>query len=94
MNAQEKGASPDQAAPQTNDSADSNAPETPRAIYNPLTWRPERPAKFRGKGKLRPLADAIGRKRGEWGNARADLLAWLATLAAFALAGWLSEVAR
>lgn len=25
---------------------------------------------------------------------RADLLAWLAILAAFALAGWLSEVAR
>jgi len=25
---------------------------------------------------------------------RADLLAWLATLAVFALAGWLAEVAR
>lgn len=54
MNAQEKGASPDQAAPQTNDSADSTASETPRA----------------------------------------DLLAWLAILAAFALPGWLSEMAR
>lgn len=94
MNAQEKGASPDQAAPQTNDSADSTAPETPRAIYNPLTWRPERPAKFRGKGKRRTRADAIARKRGQWGSASADLLTWLAILAAFALAGWLSEVAR
>ena len=73
---------------------DSTAPETPRALYTPLTWRPERPAKFRGKGKRRTRADAIARKRGEWGNARADLLAWLAILAAFALAGWLSEVAR
>lgn len=77
-----------------NNGLDSTAPETPRTIYNALTWRPERPAKFRGKGKRRTRADAIARKRGEWGNARADLLAWLATLAAFALPGWLSEVAR
>lgn len=86
----EKGSSPDQAAPQTNDTGNSTAPETPRGIYNPLTWRPERPAKFRGKGKRRTRADAIARKRGAWGSARADLLAWLATLALFALAGWLA----
>lgn len=61
----EKGASPDQAAPQTNVSPDSTAPETPRALYNPLTWRPEKPARFRGKGKRRTRADAIARKRGE-----------------------------
>lgn len=54
MSTKEKGASPDQAAPQTNDKANSTASETPRA----------------------------------------DLLTWLAILAAFALAGWLSEVER
>ena len=94
MTTKEKGASPDQAAPQTNDSADSTAPETPRALFHPLTSRPERPAKFRGKGKRRTRADAIARKRGEWGNARADLLAWLAILAAFALACWMSEALK
>ena len=94
MTTKEKGASPDQAAPQTNDSADSTAPETPRALFHPLTSRPERPAKFRGKGKRRTRADAIARKRAQMGSARADLLAWVATIAAFALAGWLAEVAR
>ena len=94
MTEKEKGASPDQAAPQTNDSADSTAPETPRALFHPLTSRPERPAKFRGKGKRRTRADAIARKRGQWGNARADLLAWLAILAAFALACWMSEALK
>jgi hypothetical protein len=54
MTQKEKGATPFESAPQTNDTADSTAPETPRA----------------------------------------DLLAWLATLAVFALAGWLAEVAR
>ena len=63
MTGKEKGASPDQAAPQTNDSTNSTAPETPRALFHPLTWRPERPAKFRGKRRTR--ADAIARKRGE-----------------------------
>lgn len=77
-----------------NTGLDSTAPETPRPLFHPLTWRPEKPAKFRGKGKRRTRADAIARKRGQWGNARADLLAWLAILAAFALAGWLSEVTR
>ena len=94
MTTKEKGASPDQAAPQTNDSADSTAPETPRALFHPLTSRPERPAKFRGKGKRRTRADAIARKRGQRGNARADLLAWLAILAAFALACWMSEALK
>lgn len=61
----EKGASPDQAAPQTNDSADSTATETPRALYNPLTWRPEKPARFRGKDKRNARRAAIDRKRGE-----------------------------
>ena len=50
----EKGTTPFESAPQTNDTADSTSRETPRA----------------------------------------DLLAWVATLAAFALAGWLAEVAR
>ena len=50
----EKGATPFESAPQTNDSADSTAPETPRA----------------------------------------DLLAWLAILAAFALACWMSEALK
>ncbi len=90
----EKGATPFESAPQTNDTADSTAAETPRALFHPLTWRPEKPARFRGKGKRKTRADAIARKRGQWGGARADLLAWVATLAAFALAGWLSEVAR
>ena len=93
MSTKEKGTSPDQAAPQTNASADATAPETPRTLFHPLTWRPEKPAKFRGKAKRRSRAAAIARKRGEWGSARADLLAWLAPLAVFALAGWLSEVA-
>ena len=88
----EKGATPFESAPQTNDTADSTAAETPRALFHPLTWRPEKPARFRGKRKTR--ADAIARKRGQMGSARADLLAWLAILAAFSLVGWLSEVAR
>jgi hypothetical protein len=55
MTTKKEGAqSPDQAAPQAISTADSTAPETPRA----------------------------------------DLLAWLAILAAFALAGWLEGVAR
>lgn len=58
----EKGAIPDQAAPQTNDSADSTALET---VYHPLTWRSEKPPRFRGKSKRRTRADAIRRKRGE-----------------------------
>ena len=86
----EKGTTPFESAPQTNDTADSTAPETPRALFHPLTWRPEKPARFRGKAKRRSRAAAIARKRGEWGSARADLLAWLATLAVFALAGWLA----
>lgn len=65
MTEKEKGASPDQAAPQANDGADSTAAETHRALFHPLTWRPEKPARFRGKGKRRTLADAIRRKRGE-----------------------------
>jgi len=65
MTEKEKGASPDQAAPQTNDSADSTAPAPERSTYNPMTWRPEKPARFRGKGKRRTRADAIARKRGE-----------------------------
>lgn len=90
----ERAQSPDQAAPKAISTADSTAPETRRALFHPLTWRPEKPAKFRGKGKRRTRADAIARKRGQWGSASADLLAWLAILAAFALAGWLSEVPR
>lgn len=90
----EKGTTPFESAPQTNDTADSTAPETPRALFHPLTWRPEKPARFRGKGKRKTRADAIARKRGQWGGASADLLAWLAILAAFALAGWLSELPR
>lgn len=90
----ERAQSPDQAAPQAISTADSTAPEARRALFHPLTWRPEKPAKFRGKGKRRTRADAIARKRGQWGSASADLLAWLAILAAFALAGWLSEVPR
>ena len=86
----EKGATPFESAPQTNDTADSTAAETTRALFHPLTWRPERPAKFRGKGKRRTRADAIARKRGQWGSASADMLAWLAIAAAFALAGWLA----
>lgn len=74
--------------------ADSTAPETERAIYNPMTWRTQKPARFRGKGKRRTRADAIGRKRGEYGRIAPELIAWLAILAAFALAGWLAEVAR
>lgn len=45
--------------------ADSTAPDAERALYNPLTRRPEKPARFRGKGKRRTRADAIARKRGE-----------------------------
>ncbi|MDV7401191.1 hypothetical protein RZS08_57775, partial [Arthrospira platensis SPKY1] len=70
MTTKKEGAqSPDQAAPQAISTADSTAPETPRALYNPLTWRPEKPARFRGKGKRRTRADAIARKRGEYGHA-------------------------
>ena len=89
--------SPDQAAPQAISTADSTAPETPRALYNPLTWRPEKPARFRGKGKRRTRADAIARKRGEYGHMHAGLLAWLAAtawLTATAALWILAEVAR
>lgn len=65
MTESEKGASPDQAAPQAFDDRDSTATLPQRALYNPLTWRPEKPARFRVKGKRRARASAIARKRGE-----------------------------
>ena len=74
--------------------ADSSAPETPRALYNPLTWRPEKHARFRGKSKRRTRADAIARKRGEYGRTTPEALAWMAITAVLMLAGWLWEGAR
>jgi hypothetical protein len=68
--------------------ADSTAPETPRALDNPLTWRPEKPARFRGKGKRRTRADAIARKRGEYGRLAPELAAWLIVLGAALLLAW------
>lgn len=66
MTEKEKGATPFESAPQAETyAADSTAPTPERGIYNPLTWRPEKPARFRGKGKRRTRADAIARKRGE-----------------------------
>lgn len=65
MSEKERAQSPDQAAPQTIDDPDSTAPEIPRALYNPLTWRGEKPARFRGKGKRNARRAVINRKRGE-----------------------------
>lgn len=65
MTEKERAQSPDQATPQTFDAPDSTAPETPRALYNPLTWRPEKPARFRGKGKRNARRAAVDCKRGE-----------------------------
>ncbi|MDX9718904.1 MAG: hypothetical protein RBT67_16175 [Thauera sp.] len=70
-----------------NYAADSTAPTPERGIYNPLTWRPEKPARIRGKGKRRTRADAIRRKRGEYGRIAPDLFAWLALLAVVLLVG-------
>ena len=91
MTAKIEGAqSPDQAAPQAFSTSDSTAPTPARGIYNPLTWRSEKPARFRGKSKRRTRADAIARKRGEHGRIAPEPLAWLALLAAVLLA----EVSR
>lgn len=65
MTNKEKGASPEQAAPQENISSDSTPSEALETTYPPLTWRDDKPARFRGKGKRRTRADAIARKRGE-----------------------------
>ena len=81
INKKEGAQSPDQAAPQAISTADATTPETPRALYNPLTWRSERPARLRGKSKRRARADAIARKRGEYGHVHAGLPAWLAAVA-------------
>lgn len=92
MTTKKEGAqSPDQAAPQAISTADSTAPETPSALFHPLTWGPEKAARFRCKGTRRTRADAIARKRGEYGHAHAGLLAWLAATAALWI---LAEVAR
>ncbi len=65
MTENKKGATPCESAPQSKTSdLDSIANETPRAIYNPLTWRSEKPARFRGKTKRKTRCDAIARKRG------------------------------
>lgn len=65
MTEKEKGAPTFASAPQNiTDIADSTT-DTARALFHPLTWRPEEPARFRGKGKRRTRADAIARKRGE-----------------------------
>jgi len=65
MTEKERAQSPDQAAPQAIDTADSTATDPQRALYNPLTWRPEKPARFRGKGKRNARRAAVDRKRGE-----------------------------
>lgn len=80
--------SPDQAAPQAFDDQDSSATLAARAIFNPTTWRPEKPARFRGKGKRRARASAIARKRGEHGRIAPELAAWLAVLVAVLLLVW------
>lgn len=60
----EKGATPFESAPENvTDAADSTT-DTARALFHPLTWRREKPARFRGKGKRRTRMDAIARKRG------------------------------
>lgn len=94
MTEKEKGATPFESAPQGDNSTSNYTVQTPAQLQLPLTWRPEKPPRFRGKTRRRTRADAIARKRDQWGSASADLLAWLAIFAAFALAGWLSEVAR
>ncbi len=63
MTEKEKGASPDQAAPQAFDTANSSA--TPPALDTLANWPQEKPPRFRGKGKRRTRADAIARKRGD-----------------------------
>lgn len=91
-NEKEKGATSFESAPQGNTYAEnSTASVRERGIYNPLTWRPEKPPRFRGKSKRRTRADAIARKRGERGHAHPGLLAWLV---AITLVWLLTEVAR
>ena len=81
-NEKEKGAASFESAPQGDTYAeDSTASVRQRGIYNPLTWRAEKPPRFRGKTKRRTRADAIARKRGERGRIDPALLAWLAVLA-------------
>lgn len=90
-NEQEKGAIPFESAPQGDTYTSNYTVQTPAHLLLQMTWRPEKPPRFRGKTRRRTRADAIARKRGEYGRAHAGLLAWLDATAALWI---LSELAR
>lgn len=92
MTEKEKGAVPFESAPQGETTAADSTTDTSRALFHPLTWRPEKPARFRGKSKRRTRADAIARKRG-YGRIDAALAGWLLLLVVVLLA-LIGEVAR
>lgn len=81
----EKGATPFETAPQGDNSTSNYTVQTPAQLQLPVTWRPEKPPRFRGKTKRFARADALARKRGERGRIDPALLAWLAVLAAVLL---------
>lgn len=58
----ERGASPDQAAPQANNNPNSTAPE---AVFHPLTWRCKNTSGSLAEGGPRARTAAIGCGRGK-----------------------------
>lgn len=79
MTEKEKGAVPFESAPTSETTcADSTAPGPERGIYNPLTWRCDKPAQ----------------PRSEIGRTTPEALAWLAITGLMMLAGWMWGVAR
>lgn len=87
MTEKEKGASPYQTAPQTDDDSDSTPHD--QAASWPRTWSNEKPSRFRGKGKRNARRAAAERKRGVRGAVDAGLagLILLALVAGLLLAG-------
>lgn len=92
MTDKKKGATPFESAPQAETYAADSTTDTSRALFHPLTWRSEKPVKFRGKGKRKTRADAIRRKRG-YGRIDPLLVAWLIVGSALLLV-LIAEVAR
>ncbi|HRQ66393.1 MAG TPA: hypothetical protein PKZ76_16275 [Xanthomonadaceae bacterium] len=88
MTEKEKGATPFESAPQGDNSTSNYTVQTPAQRQLPLTWRPEKPPRFRGKTRRRTRADAITRKRGELGRIAPELAGSLLMLAVVVLLAW------
>ena len=101
MTQKEKGHTPNESAPHTDDHNStretSRETERERGLFLPLLWaelgREVKPKPFRGKGKRKSRADAIQAKRNQGGIGLFDAVAWVAFGAWLAtVALWLVEV--